>query len=1125
MRRYFDDGGEVDETGYEQPQEEALPFAASELGKVQSAPTQQEEPLPFHPSELNKVQAAPMQQSEEPLPFDASHLEAMPQAQPAPMGAMPGAIEAGWQGVKHGITDVGQTLTPGSTAQQQEQSPAAAPFEWSDLTNSPLATGLPKLTYRLGQGSPTIAGGVLGGIAGEGLAGPVGGAIGGAAGAGVGAALQTVGPVFAEELKKTPADPDGAWSRALTNGAVSGVFSAGAWALFPAKFFEGPLKQAAFQAFGVQPGVNVAEQATKNVIAGDPVTKDLGNAYVEGAVGTAVPAAGHFILSRGETSAAPSDVVPDRSALPKTMIENMMPEMTSEKALQADPVFAEYKAGRAQERDAVSAATEHDLRAWDRVPQEDQLAFNSDLENGRPVDPALQARHPDLDMTAQADLIRTRLENAYKEEQQFGSPAGYIQDYLPHMWKDPDKAKSYFDNQAASGGPDWFQKQRTFDTLQDGIAAGLEPKFTNPVELANFRLFSGIDMRKRVELLQNLEGRDMAMKAENAPPDLAKTWTPVKAPNQEPWLVSPSAKPLWDRAIEDRSLWSQPGIVGDLFKGYMAVKNAYIVAKLGLSGFHFLHVMHIQANDALTRGELTAFGRGKQSMGERAAAIPRALKEATYNQFAMSKGRAAREAWNTMPKDQTPEQRDMVKTMTEGGFRPQMPEQFKIAGRRNFSDAIHNGQYLKALPYAARQALQGIQSLMFEKWIPNLKAASYLREAEAFAKRDPANYNDPVQRSVALRALAKQVDNRFGEMSYDGLFWRRMVRDLGVANATSMGWNLGFLREHGGAMLDPITKRTMTQTPERQTMRSARSRGLYTANYLMTAMAINGAMSYFMGGQYPEGWDYFLPRIGGNNPDGSPRRVTNMFYTREIPMLMAHVQQSGLIGGLMEMAANKGALLGPAYHLGRNADYFGRPYRDEDAPAWQQAGQLLKGMGAEGLPISITSAQRSLELSGKPHGVLDVGGALIHGDRDVIMPAVGFSAAPVYANRSDIQNKITRLYGETVAPKGHAYDYGTAEAQHDARDKYLLAMQSGDKDKIKSAYQELAATGMKPATINKLRPGDQDIGMFGRLKPEGQISILKDATAEEFKRYYPKASTQVKLNPAVKQLWKQAYRS
>src|SRR5258706_1813016 len=89
----------------------------------------------------------------------------------------------------------------------------------------------------------------------------LGTARGGAGGAAAGAALQTIGPEFARELKKNPQDPDGSWTKAVESSMVSGAASGASWALFPMKVFNGPLKNLAFQAFGVQPGVNVAVAA------------------------------------------------------------------------------------------------------------------------------------------------------------------------------------------------------------------------------------------------------------------------------------------------------------------------------------------------------------------------------------------------------------------------------------------------------------------------------------------------------------------------------------------------------------------------------------------------------------------------------------------------------------------------------------------------------------------------------------------------------------------------------------------------------------------------------------------------------------------------------------------------
>ena len=91
------------------------------------------------------------------------------------------------------------------------------------------------------------------------------------------------------------------------------------------------------------------------------------------------------------------------------------------------------------------------------------------------------------------------------------------------------------------------------------------------------------------------------------------------------------------------------------------------------------------------------------------------------------------------------------------------------------------------------------QGAIFEKWIPNLKAAAYLNDAASFARRAPDKFNDPIQRKVALRAIAKSIDNRYGEMFYGTLFWNRTLKDAGIGSFLSMGWNLGFAREFGDA--------------------------------------------------------------------------------------------------------------------------------------------------------------------------------------------------------------------------------------------------------------------------------------------------------------------------------------
>jgi hypothetical protein len=124
-------------------------------------------------------------------------------------------------------------------------------------------------------------------------------------------------------------------------------------------------------------------------------------------------------------------------------------------------------------------------------------------------------------------------------------------------------------------------------------------------------------------------------------------------------------------------------------------------------------------------------------------------------------------------------------------------------------------------------------------------------------------------------------------MFYGTLFWNRTLKDAGIASFLSLGWNLGFAREFGGGLLSPLAKTLNKGSPTRQTIREAQNKTAFVLAYVSSAMILSGLMTYALTGQSPSDiLDYIFPRVGGKNPDGSPRRLTTMFYTREVPMLM-----------------------------------------------------------------------------------------------------------------------------------------------------------------------------------------------------------------------------------------------
>jgi hypothetical protein len=221
---------------------------------------------------------------------------------PAPP-PMPGILQAFWDGLGAGTRQVAQSVQSfsGPPLVAAQDSPAAQPLGWSDLA-SPSGIA-PKVAYQFAQSYPTLAGGVAGGVIGGrigALAGPEGAAAGVLIGGGLGAAAlsaaQTLGPVYAAELQKNPNDPEGAWDRAWKQAEISGVFSGGSWAVFPARFFQSPVKQLVFQMFGAQPALAVGHRAASNIVDGRPPTEGIGEAYSQGVVGTAIPALGHGVV-------------------------------------------------------------------------------------------------------------------------------------------------------------------------------------------------------------------------------------------------------------------------------------------------------------------------------------------------------------------------------------------------------------------------------------------------------------------------------------------------------------------------------------------------------------------------------------------------------------------------------------------------------------------------------------------------------------------------------------------------------------------------------------------------------------------------------------------------------------
>lgn len=1155
---------------------------------------------------------------------------------------MPGIVDALTQGLRQSVRELPESakaLRGERPDVAPETTPAAAGLEWSDIWHP--GSLLPKVAYGLGKGAPTLAAGVIGGGAGGMAAGPPGALVGGAAGAGLGAAFQAIGPYFQDELGKSPNDPDGAYNRAMERASASGAFSALGWAAFPLRIAQGPLKQLAFQALGVQPAVSVAEQAAQSAIQGKPITAgDLGRAYGTGAAFTAIPMAGHAALGslvRGRPSEirppAPVQTVGDlKSAIPaeearlselQNIIDgkqahpvsgeafsNLPPDVQTRILEQRDNSkgqIIELKkrlASTPDKRDMVPAYREIDMKApvpeagpdptiWNHVPFGQQvknaiywwqrmvqpeavsdLAFKAFSSVMRPFVSAAEHRRSSIladnaklhsifekipydqqiafiggyeknvgftitpEFKPYYDEFRKLMDMVKLEDRKVGAKYGYLEDYFPREFVHPDRVSAWVaEKYPGKGmGSPGFQKKRTYDFLQDALEDGFVLKTSNPADLITNRLLGSAAIQEKVRALQGLNQIGAAARLFN-PGDVSAAnqagWHMIKDPVGNQWAIHPDLRPMWDNVIADRGLWDNPNLAGDIFRKWMGIKNFYVPIKLSLSAFHPLHVAHINFVNGMRRGwDLLTEAKDPVGAFKAAAGGLTKMVQAALPYMPME-AKAARRAWLTPEWKQTPEQKAVVQLMIDGGFSPQLSEQLRMKNSQAFSDALANHEYHKAILPAAWEFMRHTQGLIFEKWIPSLKTAAYLDEARALFERRPDLIDNDNARKAALSEIAKSVDNRYGEMFYRGLFWNKALKDAGIGSFLSLGWNLGFVREFGGGALEPFMNRAL-DTPTKEAINLARSKTSFAFVYMATAMAINAAMTKYMTGDDPEGMDYYMPRIGGPvNPDGSPRRVSNMFYTREIPMAGKHVEERGgwdepgnIAMGLGQMLWNK-MMFEPLNEFINNRDYYGYNIMDDSSPWYQRYAQMAKFIASDQFnPITLSGAKRALQATGKWNPDDSAGQKLwkIISEPEGQLAMAGFGPAPSYAAKTATLNRLNYLFARYVTPLERPQkEREIMEQRRDARNALALAQRSGDQEAAAAWSQKLVQLGVSVSSQRKIKPGTQDLYMYQRLPFTNQINFLKGLSRDEFKRYYPKSNKNTKANPEVRALYQYYY--
>jgi hypothetical protein len=453
-------------------------------------------------------------------------------------------------------------------------------------------------------------------------------------------------------------------------------------------------------------------------------------------------------------------------------------------------------------------------------------------------------------------------------------------------------------------------------------------------------------------------------------------------------------------------------------------------------------------------------------------------------------GMDIKKAWDTPIDQLDPTMKENISLIQRGGGSPSISEEFLIRAKDGYRKALADQNFIGAGIRMVPKTFEAIQKPLMDWYVPSLKVMTYLNRVKTFIASHPSL--GELDTDVALRRMWQETDAQFGQMIYNTLFWNRTVKEAGEASFLSLGWQLGFQRTFGGAAIDAamIAKKIANGTFNKSDISY---RLIYATTYTIYAAMIGGLMTAAFTRKPPQStMDYFYPRTGGTNPDGSPERLNTVFFTREPLSYLNHWKKEGLMQGTANLIIDKeNPVLSSIGQIMNNKDFYGYQIHDPNDPILQQTKDFLKYVTDAISPISISSFQRASTPVSK------------------IMSFAGFSEAPKYIAESGIQTKIFSLFDQRFGGGVKSLaDKKKANAKSEIRRLYQSGDINGANKKMQEAISEgYFTTNASIAKFFKDSDIPTDVRSFRSLLAEDQQALLKQMSLNDLERYAWSADT------------------
>lgn len=725
-----------------------------------------------------------------------------------------------------------------------------------------------------------------------------------------------------------------------------------------------------------------------------------------------------------------------------------------------------------QSRTATREALKTHAAAFDdlQTPQE-QLQFQMDRDEGKPL-------AEDSPFKPFWDKAKAMLDRKVQQVRDLGT--GKLQqvyeNYFPRLYKKKGGTEPLPEGpqQGNYGG---FTKPRSFETLDEAVAAGYEPVTTNPADMVMMKIAQIDKYLMEERFKQDLKdngirkyvavgetppegwikqpgfGNDELMKGAHGLPVIAGSY----------YVPEPAAKVI--------NNYLDAGLGGDpLYQAYRGVGNNLVLAELAWPAFHakFTSIAGLTSSAAL--------GLKYLADGKPISALIQFAKTATGPLEVgrlLYRGNQAVKAYRTeldLIKDTwlRANAEAAVRAGARIGFDPAQKTNWRNAFAKmreeNFSDlSLKEKLASPFVPFGA--ALEYVASPLTEWWVPRMKFGMQMDMARYEVSRLGRNATDS-EAMAAFQNSWRSIDNRMGQIVWDNRFWNKTVKDLGMASTTSLGWQLGAVEELLGSVTDlASTKRRVAEGQPWLTHKMA-----FAVSMPFVAGLYGATVQYLHTGQWPEKlWDYFHPKSGRQNPDGTDERynvpsymtdVTNSYYH---PLTTVENKMHPLLRSISEML--------------NNADYYGTEIRNKDDSRVQQLGSEVEFMAKKFVPYSLASAQKE-----RASGGTGLDSAIS-----------GLNIAPASQNRSPAMDKAVGYIRDSAAP------VKTKEQAEASAEQYNMRMEfkKGNTKPIEDALDAGKITAKQARALTDKAEKSPLVNAMAKLTIDQSLNVYELADPKE----------------------------